>query len=509
MVVRLIRSLLSVTSVVVVGCCLVFGAAPARGCNGDCNTDHSVTVDELVAGVSIALGNSLLDQCASFDGNLDRQVTVDELVGAVNSALNGCPFIGQYFSRTTLAPGEVGTLHLITQTNGHATGTLDITSTAAAVGVGGAAATMSVSLTGTVDLDTGAFSLTGSLIDGEETIPVNVSGTLPTQLGGSGTVTFEIGSDSFNDRPITTGNGNTPTPTQTQPVATATSQSSATPTATATATQTVVNPGGQRIVYAGSILEPNIYVINIDGSGKVLIHHPPLGIDANPAWSPDGSKIAFATPDEQNHHVTIGVVNADGSGFQRLAEDSAFLDGNPTWSPDGSKIAFTVGGGDGIDIMNADGSERHRVLTKSAGDNYRHLSWSPNGNQIAMETTRPRDSGSENRLEIWVMNADGTNLTRLTNNEIPDRHPDWQPNGSKIAYESKPLGQNIFLISPGGGTPTQLTNDPFGVAAPAWSHDGQKIAFASLFFGIQVANANGSGATTVPGTQFLTDFDFK
>lgn len=64
------------------------GAAP---CPGDCNGDDSVTIDELIRGVNIALGNAPLEQCAVFDVNADGAVTIDELIRAVNAALNGCP----------------------------------------------------------------------------------------------------------------------------------------------------------------------------------------------------------------------------------------------------------------------------------------------------------------------------------------------------------------------------------------------------------------------------------
>jgi hypothetical protein len=66
-------------------------ASVVAACAGDCSADGEVTVDELVLGVNIALGNTALSQCRSFDSSGDGEVTVDELIGAVNSALTGCP----------------------------------------------------------------------------------------------------------------------------------------------------------------------------------------------------------------------------------------------------------------------------------------------------------------------------------------------------------------------------------------------------------------------------------
>jgi Tol biopolymer transport system component len=110
------------------------------------------------------------------------------------------------------------------------------------------------------------------------------------------------------------------------------------------------------------------------------------------------------------------------------------------------------------------------------------------------------------------MNADGSGLTRLTNNDLPDLHPSWRPDGAVIAFSAKPSAfsaANVFLISPNGSGETQLTHEFLGANAPAWSHDGQQLAYATTFMGIFVASANGSGATAVPNTLFITDFDFK
>jgi len=65
-------------------------ALPGQGCPGDCNGNGQVTVDELLIGVNIALGNMSMNDCGSFDGSGDGEVTVDELLAAVNMALDGC-----------------------------------------------------------------------------------------------------------------------------------------------------------------------------------------------------------------------------------------------------------------------------------------------------------------------------------------------------------------------------------------------------------------------------------
>jgi Tol biopolymer transport system component len=241
-------------------------------------------------------------------------------------------------------------------------------------------------------------------------------------------------------------------------------------------------------------------VINPDGSGKKRIIQPTVGVVAAPAWSPDGSKIAYAAPDADNHYVVIATANADGSNIHLLA-DNAFLDGNPAWSPDGSKIIFTAGGGDHIDVMNADGANRHRLVSKQAGEAYGHMSWSPDGSRVVFESTRPRQAGSTDRLEIWVMNADGSNLVQLTTNELPDRHPDWSPDGQKIIFARDNSFQGgIMSINPNGSGETRLIFDAFGASAPSWGNDGQSIAYSGLL-GLSITNASGSNILAVPGTQ--------
>lgn len=197
----------------------LLGAAPAWAvCAGDCSGDGEVTVNELVLGVNIALGNAAIEECGSFDVNSDAEVTVTELIGAVNSALNGCTgFAGHYRSTVTLDGGRTGTMDLTVQPNGTATGELVISDGGtAAAGSGSAGAVVAnVSLSGSVNLDTGEFSITGSYLDAHgQTVPINVAGTLPFQIGGAGTVNFQIGPNGFTGSIVAAAAG-TPTPTPT------------------------------------------------------------------------------------------------------------------------------------------------------------------------------------------------------------------------------------------------------------------------------------------------------
>jgi len=211
---------------VLVGWVLSGRSLAAPPCGGDCDDGGDVTVDELITGVGIALGDPNAAQCHNMDSDGDGDITVDEIVGAVSNALFGCPsFSGEFFGIVTLDAGRSATVNLDVQTNGQATATVTIT-TAASVFRGGGAAETSIPVSGSVDVDTGTYSLEGSYADGGTTHTVNLDGALPLQAMSLGTLNFQLDAQSFSGS-IARGSGATPTPTRTMVLPTPT------PTATA------------------------------------------------------------------------------------------------------------------------------------------------------------------------------------------------------------------------------------------------------------------------------------
>ena len=192
--------------------------------------------------------------------------------------------------------------------------------------------------------------------------------------------------------------------------------------------------------------------------------------DPSPAWSPDGTRIAFASYSDRSPEIYT--FDSDGSDLERLTNNSDW-DVDPAWSPDGTRIAFvsTRDGNWEIYVMDADGSGVERLTNHGAWD----PAWSPDGARIAFGSTR------DGSLDIYVMNADGSDVERLTNNSAADRWPTWSLDGARIAFASGRDGNTeIYVMNADGSDAERLTNDgDDGAREPAWSPDGTEIAFTS------------------------------
>ena len=214
----------------------------------------------------------------------------------------------------------------------------------------------------------------------------------------------------------------------------------------------------------------DISIIGSNATGVRRITTLPAS-DSDPAWSPDGNRLAFTS--ERDGNREIYVMNADGTNQVRLTNVAA-PDFRPAWSPDGTRIAFvsTRDANTEIYVMNADGSNPVRLTSDVAYD--ADPAWSPDGSRIAFSSDR--DGGG-----IWVMNADGSGLTRLTSNPRRDGQPAWSPDGSRIAF-SRGTSNNsdIFIVNTDGSGLMQLTNAIENAADPAWSPDGRKIVLGSV-----------------------------
>ena len=229
------------------------------------------------------------------------------------------------------------------------------------------------------------------------------------------------------------------------------------------------NPGTSR----------DIYLMQPDGSGVVPITGLPDDEDA-PAWSADGTKIAFVRGGD------VWVMNSDGSGAVNLTTALAGVAASPSWSPDGARLAFssTHSGtfGQNIYTMNsADGSDVTRV---TFGTPDQQPAWSPDGQRIAF--ARPPN--------IYTVKPDGSDTIQVTHG-ISALEPDWSPSGARIAYAGSEGNGNtgIHTIDPDGSNDVLVYPSSSGIRGPVWSPDGSKLA-VSRNSQIWTMNADGTGA---------------
>src|SRR5688500_11684204 len=270
----------------------------------------------------------------------------------------------------------------------------------------------------------------------------------------------------------------------------------------------------------GSGPERDIYAVNVDGSGIRRLTTDPSD-DWGSRWSPDGRRIAFTSGRDSLRFgnvwarvSAIYVMNADGTGIRRFSD---LADGavHPAWSPDGSRIAFARMDGaptNGIWVASIDGTAKTQLTSPGVWDDFAPL-FTPDGRRILFLSTRlvgggfatrlfsmrtdgtdvteiPRpyssgsitwyDLSSDGRLlafslyadgpdDIYTMTVAGTDLKRLTEDAGEDTHPFWSPDGARLLFTSRRDGNaEVYSMTAAGTDVRRLTTHPSFDLGGAW-----------------------------------------
>ncbi len=294
--------------------------------------------------------------------------------------------------------------------------------------------------------------------------------------------------------------------TPAQSVTEATTESTATSVAPTTTTPSTTEPlpsldaSGGVIAYVSDVAgAPGVQIMNADGTDQRRLTDD---YTMQASWSPDGQKIVFKDRGEPWTISTIDVLSGEITGVTDL---DSMLSGisNPDWSPDGNSFAMTYE----YDLytMNVDGSAVTKLVQLPGNVGMFNPDWSPDGQRIAFVIDIVATADNK---DIYIVDADGSNLIQLTSHEADDREPAWSPDGTKIAFESLRDGNNwdLFTMNADGSNIQNISNSADSENHPVWSPDGTRIAFESNRDGnweIYVMNADGADI------QRLTENDVK
>jgi hypothetical protein len=207
-------------------------------------------------------------------------------------------------------------------------------------------------------------------------------------------------------------------------------------------------PDGNRIVFGNSVgtsVGGGIWIMNADGTGGARVPNTAQN-DTWPTFSPDGRQIAFVR--FVNRYQRLHVINADGSGLRVVTTSDVHVE-DPEWSPDGRRFAFS--NGFDVYVVNADGTGLTNMTTAERS-NERHPTWSPDGSRIAFV----------NLTDLKVIPATGGASTTIVTGQREMWEASWSPDGTQFAFVADvagPLQEELWVVNANGSNLRRLNVD--------------------------------------------------
>ncbi len=217
----------------------------------------------------------------------------------------------------------------------------------------------------------------------------------------------------------------------------------------------------------------------------------------NPDWSPDGTKIVFASG--LNGELSIYTVGVDAQDLNRLT-DGTYNDEGPIWSPDGGRIAFFSNRREGREdlpvslqlyVMNGDGTGQRRLTDEGSALDY-NISWSPDGSRLVFQSRPEINPGVHS---LYTVGTDGTGRTRITDGQNNDFSPHWSPDGNRILFNQTVAVYKFFgdytaadrarlrasaeikVLNLEDGSITPITQNDVRDSHPSWNADGSETYY--------------------------------
>jgi Tol biopolymer transport system component len=216
----------------------------------------------------------------------------------------------------------------------------------------------------------------------------------------------------------------------------------------------------------------NIYMGDLIGSERIQLTSG-IANETGPAFSPDGTQIAYYAYEGNNGAADIWLMSAEGSNTRRITNTASADERVVAWSPDGTKLAYHSNADGDFDIYVFDvNTGQTRNLTNSAFDDL-GPSWSPDGTRIAFHSDEDR-----NFNEIFAINIDGSGRDQLTDGQWQAAFPAWSPDGSRVAFHAITADDyNIYTINADGEGFQSIFQVANNQRHPDWSRDGQALIY--------------------------------